>query len=186
MLWITKGVFLVKRIFAMILALVTLFAFVSCDKKTEEDKGEKEVFDIFEQADSIIETNSIEGGFLYLSNAEKEEERLDPDLIRSLYADVASVPDFEQVEEYAVYIGNSSVKPCEFGLFKMTDDADVEQFMLYLQARIDDRIQHAKSYPEIDDEAWTTSVVETKNGYVWYLAIKGANSSINSEIKEKV
>lgn len=175
-----------KRIFALLLALVSLLAFVSCDKKAEDENEEKEAFDIFAQADSIIEANSIEGGFLYLSNAEKDEEKLDPDLIRSLYGDVASVPDFEQVEEYAVYVGSSTVKPCEFGIFKMTDDADAEQFMLYLQARIDGKIQHAKSYPEIDDEAWTTSVLESKNGYVWYLAIKGVNSDINSEIKEKV
>ena len=175
-----------KRITAILLAMVFLLAFVSCDKKTEDGNGEKEAFDLFKEANSIVESKSLTEGFLYLSNAEKVEDKLDADTIHSLYGDILSDPDFSQVEEYAVFIGDSSVNPCEFGIFKMTDDADTEQFMLYLQARIDEKLEQAKSYPEIDDEAWTSAKLESKNGYIWYLAIKGANDEINTQIKEKV
>ena len=174
-----------KRIIAMLLTVASLLVLASCDKKDIE-QGEKEAFDIFKQSDSIMESSSVGEGFLYRSNAEAEEEKLDPDTIHSLYGDIASDPDFGQVEEYAVFIGSSSVNPCEFGIFKMTDNADIETFKLYLKARIDEKLEQAKSYPEIDDEAWTTSVLESKNGYIWYLAIKGENTKLNSEIKEKV
>ncbi len=178
-----------KRFLAMILTLVFLVALVSCEKsgdKKENGDSEKAEFDTFATANEIVEDNALSDGFLYLSNAEKDEDKLDDDLIRSLYGDIASAPDFTQVEEYAVFLGDSSINPCEFGIFKMTKDADIETFKLYLQARIDGKIEHARHYPEIDDEAWTTSKIDSKNGYIWYFAVKGENESLDKEIKEKV
>ncbi len=176
-----------KKILVCLLALLLSLCLVACDKENSDTSNpDKEALDIDAYVSAIIEEYKIEGGTLYFSSSDNEFDRFDEDIIRNMYGDIASVPDFSTVEQYSVFVGSNPVAPCEFGIFKMSKDADIEQFKLYLQARIDAKVENARHYPEIDSEALTTAKLESKNGFVWYLMVKGGNDKINDELKEKI
>ena len=68
----------------------------------------------------------------------------------------------------------------------MKDGADADQFILFLKARIDLKIQNAKAYPTMDTEPLKTAVFTKKGDYVWYCVVKGGNDDINKTLEGKL
>lgn len=167
-----------KRFLIILLCFLTVFAFASCKEEASAD------MDVVAEAEAIIEEYSLSGGKFYTSSGELD---LDEGLIRSYFGDATDMPNFDTVEEYAVYIDETKpLSPCEFGIFKMNESADKELFVQYLKARIDGKIKTAASYPSMDTEALTTAKITIKGNYVWYCAVKGGNSDINSNLEGKL
>ncbi len=169
-----------KRSISLALALILLtLCLVSCKK-------EPVVLDLKAEADAILTTYKLESGNLYSSASTVLGEYLDEDLIRSYYGDLTSMPDFNSVESYVVYIDETRpTLPCEFGLFKMKEGADAQAFIAYLKARIDLKIENAKAYPSMDTTMLVSAKFVEKDGYIWYCAVKDANDSISSALEEK-
>ena len=185
-----------KRILFIALALLLAVSLCACggeaggtdtDTSTGAESSKKTVeLDLESEADAIIQKYSLSGGKRYSSKSTVAGEYLDEDLIRSYYGDLTEMPDFDSVEAYAVYIDESKpIHPCEFGIFKMKDGANTEEFMLYLKARIDLKIENAKAYPSMDTEPLKTAVFTEKDGYIWYAVVKGGNEAIDKELGGK-
>lgn len=182
-----------KRFLLIAVALILALSLFSCGKEETEsgtessaDAQKKVELDVKAEANAIITKYSLSGGRLYNSDSTVAGEYLDEDLVRSYYGDAAAVPNFSEVEAYTVYIDESKpIKPCEFGIFKMKDGANVEEFMLFLKARINLKIQNAKAYPTMDTEPLKTAVFTEKDGYIWYAVVKGGNSDIDNTLKGK-
>ncbi len=171
-----------KRFILMLTVFMLVFTLCACSGE-EETK----VLDLQAEADAIIENYSLSGGQRYSSKSETLGEYLDEDLIRSYYGDAAEMPNFDEVEEYAVYIDESKpLNPCEFGIFKMKEGANTEEFMLFLKARINLKIDNAKAYPSMDTEPLKTAVFTEKGGYIWYIVVKGGNEDINKTLEGKL
>ncbi len=178
-----------KRFVLILTAFLLAVSLCACgsEESTSSEAEKTVVLDIEAEADAIIEKYSISGGKRYSSKSTTVGEYLDEDLIRSYYGDAAAMPDFTQVEAYAVYIDESKpIKPCEFGIFKMKNGADAEQFILFLEARINLKIENAKAYPTMDTEPLKTAVFGSKGGYVWYAVVKGGNADINTTLEGKL
>ncbi len=177
-----------KRILIFLLAVMLCIPCVSCNKDDSTDgEGSVNELDVNAAAAEIIEKYSLTSGKSYDSLSQVEGEYLDEDLIRSYFGDATSMPDFEGVETYFVYIDETKpTLPCEFGIFKMKNGTDKKLFMEYLQARINLKIENAKSYPSTDTEPLTTAKFTEYNGYVWYCAVKGGNDDIDKTLKEKI
>lgn len=165
-----------KRFFALTLCIFMLFSFASC---ASEDK----TLDIEAEADAIIEKYSLSGGIRYSSLSETAGEYLDETLANDYFGEA----DFGSVAAYAVYIDQKKpTKPCEFGIFEMKEGADAETFKKFLEARINAKIENAKSYPSVDTEPLKTAKFTVKGKYVWYTAVKGGNDDINSTLEGKL
>ncbi len=173
-----------KRILAFLLCIITVFALIGCENK--EEQKEPVSLDIEAEADAIIKKYELSDGTRFTSTSTELGKYLDEDLIRGYYGDVASVPDFSKVEAYAVYIDETKpLEPCEFGIFKFKDAKDIDDFMVYLKARIDLKIETSKSYPTMDTEALKTAKFTKKENYLWYCVVKGGNEEINKTLEGK-
>ncbi len=167
-----------KKSWILLLLLCILLTACQGTGKTAE-------MDIEQQADQIIGTYDLTTGNRYSSLSQVEGEYLDDELIRSYYGDPLVQPDFTQVEAYAVYIDESRpTLPSEFGIFRMTPDADKELFKDFLQARIDLKLFNAVAYPTMDTEPLETAVVMEKGDYIWYCVVKDANDQINTQLEQ--
>lgn len=183
-----------KRALLILTAILLAFSLCACngvsgESGVEGESGEAKAvtLDIETEAGSIIEKYSLSGGKRYSSKSTVAGEYLDEDLIRSYYGDAAEMPDFSQVAAYAVYIDESKpINPCEFGIFEMKDGADAETFKKFLEARINAKIENAKSYPSVDTEPLKTAKFTIMGKYVWYCAVKGGNAEINSTLEGKL
>ena len=185
-----------KKFLIAVLSLILALSLCACggDEQASEsgtsqsvsDEKQPVSLDLDAEASAIIAKYSLSGGKSYSSKSTTAGEYLDEDLIRSYYGDAAAMPNFDEVEGYAVYIDESKpIKPSEFGIFKMKDGANTEEFMLFLKARIDLKIQNAKAYPSMDTEPLKTAIFTEKDGYIWYAAVKGGNADIDKALKEK-
>lgn len=183
-----------KRFVLILLSLLLAFSLCACGGETQTSEGnnadneEKKTvtLDLEAEADAIITKYALSGGKRYSSASTVAGEYLDEDLIRSYYGDAAAVPDFNDVEAYAVYIDESKpIKPCEFGIFKMKEGANTDEFILFLRARIDLKIENAKAYPTMDTEPLKTAVFTEKDGYIWYAVVKDGNDDINKTLEGK-
>ena len=179
-----------KRVILIFVALILVFSLVACKDEETSQGNESDnavTLDIEAEASAIIEKYAISGGKRYSSLSTVAGEFLDEDLIRAYYGDATAMPNFAEVEAYSVYIDESKpIKPCEFGIFKMKDGANTEEFMLFLKARIDLKIQNAKAYPTMDTEPLKTAVFTEKDGYIWYAVVKDGNADIDNTLKGKL
>ena len=167
-----KGI-IMKRFLLILTVVLTAFSCFAC--------GDGGSIDVNAEANAIIEKYGLSGGTLFSHNGQV----FDDDLIRSYYGDASSMPDFGIVEEYAVYIDET--KPltlCEFGIFKLKDGANAEEFTAYLKARINMKLQNAVAYPNMDTEPLSTAKFTVVGNNVWYCAVKGANEEIDNKLKE--
>ncbi len=182
-----------KRLLTAMIAFLLVLALCACGNSeavsgdTESQTENKTVtLDLAAEADAIIAKYSISGGKRYSSESTEAGKYLDEDLIRSYYGDAAAMPNFDEVEAYDVYIDESKpIKPCEFGIFKMKDGANTEEFMLFLKARINLKLENAKAYPSMDTEPLKTAIFTEKGGYIWYAVVKGGNDDINKTLEGK-
>ena len=126
-------------------------------------------------------------GFLFTSSSTELGEYLDADLISSYYGDAAESPDFSKVARYCVYIDESDPKVLtDVGLFEMSDPSYGATFMQYLQTRIDDKIDSARAYPDIDVELLKAAVVKQEGAWVYYAVCPdsaGAAAAIADALK---
>lgn len=183
-----------KRFLLIVISLVLALSLISCDKEETSNAESGEVseqkkveLDIKAEVNAVLTKYSLSGGRLYNSDSTVAGEYLDEDLIRAYYGDATAMPNFAEVEAYSVYIDESKpIKPCEFGIFKMKDGANTEEFMLFLKARIDLKIQNAKAYPTMDTEPLKTAVFTEKDGYIWYAVVKDGNADIDNTLKGKL
>ncbi len=186
-----------KKIFFAFLSLLLILSLCACGSESTVSDGESVAADSSEpaknveldlkaEADAIISKYSLSGGRRYTSSSQTSGEYLDEDLIRSYYGDAVKMPDFGNVDSYEVYIDESKpIKPCEFGIFKMKDGADVDAFITFLKARINKKIENSKAYPSMDTEPLKTAIFTAEGGYVWYAVVKGGNADIDSTLKGK-
>ena len=179
-----------KRFFALVLCVFMLFSLVACNSDEKNASGSEsktanaeKTLDIEAEATAIIEKYSLSGGLRYSSLSKNAGEYLDEDLASDYYDEA----DFGSVAAYAVYIDQKKpTKPCEFGIFEMKDGADAETFKKFLEARINAKIENAKSYPSVDTEPLKTAKFTIMGKYVWYCAVKGGNAEINSTLEGKL
>lgn len=185
-----------KRFFVIIMAFVMLVSLCACGDsesasqnegdnkntgKTENAAGK--TLDLTAEADAIIEKYSLSGGLRFTSKSTVEGEFLDEDLAFDYFGEA----DFDTVVAYDVYIDTTKpVKPCEFGIFEMKDKSSAETFKKFLEARIAEAIETAKSYPSTDTEPLKTAKFTVKGKYVWYCAVKGGNDDINKTLEGKL
>ena len=177
-----------KRFLAILMAFVMLVSLCACGSNDaassngEEAKNEK-TLDITAEANAVIEKYSLSGGSRFSSKSTVEGEFLDKDLAFDYFGEA----DFDTVVEYDVYIDQTKpVKPCEFGIFEMKDNSSAETFKKFLEARIAEKIENAKSYPSTDTEPLKTAKFTVVGKYVWYCAVKGGNDDINKTLEGKL
>ena len=158
------------------------------DSQTVEASEEKSVvLNLTAEAHNILEKYNLSGGLLYSSESNTPGEYLDEDAIRGYYGDAVTMPDFSCVESYVVYIDESKpILLCEFGIFKISDQEKAEAFLVYLQARINKKIQNSIAYPSVDTSMLKNAIYEIRNGYLWYIAVKDANTAISDTLKSKL
>ena len=178
-----------KKILLLSLSVLLLFSFTACgDEGTSETSQATEQvssLDPTTEAKKIISEYQLQGGTLYSSNSQTPGEFLDEDLIRGFYGDAITMPDFSCVESYAVYIDETKpILPCEFGIFEIADEAKAEEFMVFLQARINKKIQNSIAYPSMDTTMLKSAIFEIRDGYLWYIAVKDSNSKIDNTLKD--
>ncbi len=178
-----------KRFFALMICIFMLFSFASCKSDDNVSGGESKAveaaktIDIEAEADAIISKYSLSGGLRYSSLLTEAGKYLDETLVFDYYDEA----DFDSVAAYAVYIDQKKpTLPCEFGIFEMKDGADAESFKSFLEARINAKIENAKSYPSVDTEPLKTAKFNIIGKYVWYCAVKGGNDDINSTLEGKL
>ncbi len=172
-----------KRFLLILLSAFMLLTIVSCGSEEETSSTEPKDIDVLAEANAIMEKYSLNGGEFYTTGG----KILDEDLIRSYYGDATVSPDFSEVEAYAVYIDETKpLKPCEFGIFKMKEDADKEQLAAFLQTRINLKLQNAIAYPTLDTEPLKTAKVTIKGNYVWYCVVSKSNEEIDNNLKGKI
>lgn len=172
-----------KKFLLIILSALMILTLASCNSDQEESSTEPKDIDVLAEANAIMEKYSLNGGEYYTTGG----KTLDEDLIRSYFGDATVSPDFSQVESYAVYIDETKpLKPCEFGIFKMKNDADKEQLAAFLQTRINLKLQNAIAYPTMDTEPLKTAKVTIKGNYVWYCVVSKSNQEINSNLEGKI
>lgn len=180
-----------KRFILLLLAL-SLLLLCACTAEDEKDASSGSVssqadiakdMDIEAEASAIIEKYQLTTGTRFSSLSQTAGEYLDEDLILGYYGEA----DFSAVEAYAVYIDETKpTKRVEFGIFKMKDGADGELLKAYLKARVDAKIEEAKSYPSVDTEGLKTAEFTVMGKYVWYSVVKGGNEDINNTLKGKL
>lgn len=181
-----------KKILLLLLVIAILpLSFAACEEEEDGNASKEEEktvsLDLKAEAEGILQKYNLSGGTLYSSDSTTPGEYLDEDLIRGYYGDAITTPDFSCVESYVVYIDETKpILPCEFGIFKISDETKAQEFMVYLRARIDKKIQNSIAYPTMDTTMLKTAVFEIRDGYVWYIAIKDANSEINDSLKAKL
>jgi len=164
-----------KRFTVLLLAFIMLFSLASCAK----DK----TLDIVAEADGIVEKYGLTTGLRFSSTSETVGEYLDENLRYDYYGEA----DFDSVEAYEVYIDQSNpIFPCEFGIFQMKEGADGEAFKAFLEARINAKLENAKSYPDIQTGALKTAKFTVKGNYVWYCAVADGNDDINKTLEGKL
>lgn len=173
-----------KRFLLILLSLLMIVACTACGTESDGSSAAPKDIDVEAEADAIITKYELSGGSRYSTSGGTV---LDEDLIRSYYGDAAAMPDFSSVEAYSIYIDETKpLNPCEFGIFKMKEGADTQQFLAFLQARINMKIQNAAAYPSMDTTALTTAKFTVKGNYVWYCAVKDGNEDINSTLEGKL
>ncbi len=176
-----------KKIFVFLLAFTMLFSLCACGEEESASSGDdtqpEKTLDLTSEADAIIEKYSLSGGYRFTSKSTVAGEFLDKDMASDYFGEA----DFDTVVAYDVYIDTTKpVKPCEFGIFEMKDNASAETFKKFLEARIAEAIETAKSYPSTDTEPLKTAKFTVVGKYVWYCAVKGGNDDINKTLEGKL
>ena len=166
-----------KRLISLSLVFIFIFALASCGEAEIKD------FDLFEAAEKIIaDNNIIPGGSRYSTT--DAYPALDDDLIRAYFGDAADIPDFSKIESYEVYIDETKpTTPCEFGIFKLSDETYGDTLIEYFKARITEKLANAKMYPSVQTEGLKTAKFTVVGKYVWYCAVKGGNNNIDGYLK---
>lgn len=156
-----------KRILAILLAILAV-CLISCGGESAGDPGDAAV-DADALVKGITEKYNMVDGYLFTSSSTELGEYLDESLISSYYGDAAEAPDFTKVESYCVYIDESDhTLLTDVGVFKMSDPSYADTFMKYLQARIDDKIDLAHTYTDIQVEKLKEAVIKKSGDYVYY------------------
>lgn len=177
----------IKRISALLLAFLMLLCLCACENgesaSSDGASVSEKTLDINAEANAVIEKYSLSGGARFSSKATDATQHLDKDLFFDYYGEA----DFASVVAYEVYIDQTKpVKPCEFGIFEMKDNAEAKTFKQFLEARINQKIENAKSYPSTDTEPLKTAKFTVSGKYVWYCAVKGGNDDINKTLEGKL
>ena len=129
------------------------------------------------------------GGYIFSSDAGEDTNSylFDDDIVRSYYGDAAEYPDFSGVDSYYAYIDSSTpTQPCEFGIFKLTENADKQLFQSFLKARVTQMLANAKNYTTVEKTALQTAEFGIKGNYVWYSVIKDHNTDVNDLIESRL
>lgn len=165
-----------KRLIAAILVLLCFASvFVSCAKA---DDGDKTV-NIEELVKGFTTTYSLTDGTLY----EKNTHPLDEMQIFDLYYKDGSAADFSVVEEYVLYLDNSSYEAdTEIGVFRLAPGADTQSFLSYLRARRDSLLAENERYP-FDTAALEQAKFGTSGRYVYYVILRDHSADVESAIK---
>ena len=161
-------------------ALLLLAALLCCGCSTEKEpvsegtaSGEVQESAVSVDPDAlvtgILEKYGMVDGFVFTSSSTEPGEYLDDDLIASYYGDAAQSPDFSKVSRYCVYVDESNAKALiDVGLFELNDPSYGAELMQYLQRRIDDKIDAAVRYTDIDVAMLKTAVVKQEGAWVYY------------------
>ena len=166
----------VRNTALLLLAGLMLLSAPACSGKAPAASGnapaaseEKEPVNLDALIIGITTEYEMTDGFVFSSSSTELGEYLDPDLIQSYYGDAVSVPDFEKVSEYCLYVDESNGKILtDVGAFRLNDASYADTFMQYLQARIDKKIANAANYPDIDVAMLKKAVVAKSGDVVWY------------------
>ena len=119
----------------------------------------------------------------YTYSSDSDIWTLDEDMVRSVYGDAGEMPDYQSLTEYFVYLDTTTpTDPCEFGIFKLNDQADKALFRDFLKARVAMLLANAKNYPSVKTGALKTAELGAQGNYVWYFVISGRNAEANSRL----
>ena len=173
-----------KRIAAAILLLALALCAASCAEKINDT-------DVCATGAEIMAQYVPEGaGYIYRLREAGEGEKgyaIDAEEFASYYGDAAESPDFAKIADCFLYIDETApTKPCEFALIKLADAGYAETLTSFFKARIDLKIENAKSYPDVDTSALKNAVFASKGVYVWYIAVKDSAADIDSFILGKL
>lgn len=171
-----------KRITAAVLLLALALCAVSCAEKIND-------IDVC-AAGAEIKTQFVPDGEGYVYRPQETDDggyALDADEFASYYGDITESPDFAKLADYYIYIDETApTRPCEYALFKLTDGGYAETLTGFLRARIDLKLENAKSYPDVDTSALKNAAFGAKGDYVWYIAVKDRAADIEALILKKL
>ena len=171
------------RVVALLLLFALALCAVSCAGKIND-------IDVC-AAGAEIKTRFVPDGegYIYRSHGAEGDAgwELDAEEFASYYGDAAGSPDFSKIADYYLYLDETApTKPCEYALIKLADEEYAETLTEFLRARVDLKLENAKSYPDVDTSALKNAVFGTKGAYVWYIAVKGGAADIDSLILKKL
>ena len=172
------------RIAAILLLLALAVSAASCAEKIND-------IDVCATGAEIKAQYVPDGaGYIYRLREPAEGEKgyaIDGEEFASYYGDAAEAPDFAKIADCFLYIDDTApTKPCEYALIKLADAGYAETLLQFLRARIDLKIENAKSYPDVDTSALKNAVFASKGVYVWYIAVKDSAADIDSLILGKL
>lgn len=170
-----------RRLVSLFVIAIFLLSLISCTAENET------VIDADELLERITSEYSLDNGFIFSSSSVDEGGYLDEDLLMSYYGDTMDYPDLSKVSDYCVYIDESDPKSMtEVGVFHLNDKSYGDTLLGYFKARINDRLEKAKVYTDMDSDMMKKAVFKKKGSYVYYVvsySVDGIVSLIDSSIK---
>ncbi|MGI5887960.1 MAG: hypothetical protein ACOX6J_01085 [Oscillospiraceae bacterium] len=170
-----------KKVISIIAAAVLAAVLCSCS-------GGGESLDLYTAAGNVMDDFGFSGGTVYSNSGEDGTEEMTDALAASYYGTgYSDHADFSSASEYYIWINmDDPLNPMEFGVFRIPDEAAREEFMTYLEERVERQIEEAKGYPSIDTSGLTGAVFDSSGEYIWYCAVKDSNSKIDRYFKKNL
>ena len=176
-----------KRILIALIAVISIFAVVSCNNDTPQiDSYEKKTPTCQEIMTSVIESFSINTDEFDYFNYAEEEKRLDEMSMTIFYGNMESgqAPDFSHVKDYYI-LTPVTTTATEIGVFKLDSAENTQYIKDCFESRADTRATIFAAYNEAEAKKAQNVVISSYDEYVWYVMTDN-NEEINSKIVEQV
>jgi len=117
--------------------------------------------------ETVQQTCTLDSGSIYSSYS----DTLGEEMILGKYGAQSPAPDFSVYAQYALYFSFETYQD-EVALFEVRDASDIEPTKRFLQLRIDELLEGAVNYPELDTTRFENAVIESSGNYVYCIACR--------------
>ena len=121
--------------------------------------------------ETVQQTCTLDSGSIYSSYSDTLGEYMDEEMILGKYGAQSPAPDFSVYAQYALYFSFETYQD-EVALFEVRDASDIEPTKRFLQLRIDELLEGAVNYPELDTTRFENAVIESSGNYVYCIACR--------------
>lgn len=151
-----------KKILALMLVIVMLFAAAGCGQEDEEGPEAGTALSTFYDAVIAVQPEEAEELILF--------EESDPGLIESFYPGLAEI----QLNQQAFYMPPVATAPCEIVLVEVADSGDVQSVKDIFRARIDKGASDT-TYPESALGWQSLAQVQSSGNFVCMIVLPEGN-----------